>query len=434
MIHFDEVLRTTRDAVNGSPLAKCVEKVLVLRDLRGRIRLLLTPPADAPAPSETALKPLADTLSTALGPFWGGVVEFDSRFSDFAKLLMPFRQEARPVEPESGFPNWSIIERHAAKSGWTSRRHRPPWPLNPNTPPVVAWYSHKGGVGRTTALCATAMHLARAGEKVVVVDLDLEAPGLGTLLAGTSTVRWGVADYLLERMLARHPLSSGMDDYLTRQTDPALIGDSGEPIICVPAGVVNEHYLEKLARLDYELLGGQETAENGPLSDLLRHIKGEFKPSFIFVDCRAGLHDLGGLAVQALSHANVLFGLDSQQSWDGLRCIVRRLGLVEGAPPACLLIQAMEDGTPGPRRDDARERFLNQSYSAFCDEFYDAGEVPDIAAKGEAHDPFPLAYDSRLAGYQTLAQAAELLFQTPYPALTERVKQLVGKAMTHVRA
>ena len=94
----------------------------------------------------------------------------------------------------------------------------------------------------------------------------------------------------------------------------------------------------------------------------------------------------------------------------------------------------MEDGTPGPRRDDARERFLNQSYSAFCDEFYDAGEVPDIAAKGEAHDPFPLAYDSRLAGYQTLAQAAELLFQTPYPALTERVKQLVGKAMTHVRA
>jgi hypothetical protein len=432
MIHFDRVLRATKKVLDADPIAQRVKGVLVLRDLRGRIRLLLTPSDGDESAVEGSCPQLAAALASALDPFWGGVVDVDSPSSDFAKLLAPLRAEAKPVEPAGEFPNWTIIERHAAKSGWTSSGHRPPWLLNSRTPPVVAWYSHKGGVGRTTALCATAMHLARAGEKVVVVDLDLEAPGLGTLLSG-APVEYGVADYLLERMLAGKGFRSRIDDYITRQTDPALIGESGEPIVCVPAGVVNEQYLEKLARLDYELLGGRQDTDDSPLAELLRHVKGELNPSFIFVDCRAGLHDLGGLAVQQLSHANVLFGLDSKQSWDGLRCIIRRLGLIdEGAPP-CLLIHAMEEPAPGPRRDEARERFKSESYRIFCDEFYVEGEIPNIDADGEAHDPFPMSYDSRLAGYQTLTQAAELLLGAPYPALTERVKQLAGKAIADVR-
>ena len=91
----------------------------------------------------------------------GGVVEIDSAANEFAKLLGPFRQQATPVEPASEFPNWHIIERHAAEIRLDIR---PPLSAMAaaRTPPVVAWYSHKGGVGRTTAHCATAMHLARA--------------------------------------------------------------------------------------------------------------------------------------------------------------------------------------------------------------------------------------------------------------------------------
>ena len=67
-------------------------------------------------------------------------------------------------------------------------------------------------------------------------------------MAGAS-VEYGVTDYLLERVLAGKGFKSRIDDYVTRQTDPTLIGESGEPIVCMPAGVVNEYYLEKLARL-----------------------------------------------------------------------------------------------------------------------------------------------------------------------------------------
>src|ERR1700745_855625 len=43
---------------------------------------------------------------------------------------------------------------------------------------IVTFYSWKGGVGRTMALANTAVQLARAGRSVMMVDWDLEAPGL----------------------------------------------------------------------------------------------------------------------------------------------------------------------------------------------------------------------------------------------------------------
>src|ERR1039457_1976434 len=43
---------------------------------------------------------------------------------------------------------------------------------------TVAFYSYKGGVGRTLLVANTAQFLAMSGRRVVALDLDLEAPGL----------------------------------------------------------------------------------------------------------------------------------------------------------------------------------------------------------------------------------------------------------------
>src|SRR5215472_16132980 len=43
---------------------------------------------------------------------------------------------------------------------------------------IVTFYSYKGGVGRSMALANIAILLAQRGLKVLVVDFDLEAPGL----------------------------------------------------------------------------------------------------------------------------------------------------------------------------------------------------------------------------------------------------------------
>ncbi len=45
---------------------------------------------------------------------------------------------------------------------------------------VITFYSFKGGVGRTMALANVGLELARTGRRVLLVDFDLEAPGLDT--------------------------------------------------------------------------------------------------------------------------------------------------------------------------------------------------------------------------------------------------------------
>lgn len=43
---------------------------------------------------------------------------------------------------------------------------------------ITTFYSYKGGVGRTTLLANVGAILARRGRRVVLWDLDLEAPGM----------------------------------------------------------------------------------------------------------------------------------------------------------------------------------------------------------------------------------------------------------------
>ncbi len=425
MIHFQDVLPAARKVIASSGIDERLAGVLVLRDLRGRVRFFLQSRESEQAEVEARCGSLAEQFERELAPFWGGVVEVDDPKSEFAQVLAGVRNDAVPIDPQSSYPGWTIVERHVAKSAWTSGVHDPPWPLKSQTPGIVAWYSHKGGVGRSTALCATAIHFARAGRRVCVVDLDLESPGLGSLLSGTA-LNCGVLDYLLERMLGSNSFNPDIEAYLTRQSDPALIGDGGEPIVCVPAGTVDQWYLEKLARLDYELLAAHDLSAPNPLRDLLSHVRREVRPDVFLVDCRAGFHELGGMAVQQVSHANVLFGLDSQQSWDGLRHIVRRLGRLSRTP--CLVVQAMEERAPGPRRDDSRARFLQTAYDVFCEEFYDENDVPDIGAEEELHNPFHIPLDTRLSGFQSLTDVAEILMDKPYAELADRIAKLQDRA------
>ncbi len=52
---------------------------------------------------------------------------------------------------------------------------------SPKKPLVVTFYSFKGGVGRSTALGLVAGILATRNRRVVVVDFDLEAPGISIM-------------------------------------------------------------------------------------------------------------------------------------------------------------------------------------------------------------------------------------------------------------
>jgi hypothetical protein len=271
------------------------------------------------------------------------------------------------------------------------------------------------------------MNLARAGKRVAAIDLDLEAPGLGPLLAGTS-VEYGVVDYLVEFFAAGRDFTPRIDDFVVVQNDPGVIGDSGEPMRCVPAGRVGPSYLEKLSRLDYELITGADTPSKSPLTSLIKQLRSINEPEYILLDCRSGLHDLGGLAIQCLSHLAIIFGLDSDASWDGLRLVVQRMRQ-SGTNCRCLTVHAMEP-PPGDVRRQARDRFLSMSYDIFMDEYYvddDSKVPPNVDDQDAPHFPFRIAHNPALSGYQSLADVAEVLTMEPYSSLAERLADMLGK-------
>src|ERR1700744_3810689 len=58
------------------------------------------------------------------------------------------------------------------------RTRRILWSVAVDEGKIVTFYSYKGGTGRTMALANVAWILASNGLKVLVVDWDLESPGL----------------------------------------------------------------------------------------------------------------------------------------------------------------------------------------------------------------------------------------------------------------
>ena len=62
---------------------------------------------------------------------------------------------------------------------------------------VSTFYSFKGGVGRTLALVNVAAELAKTGRNVLVVDFDLEAPGVDTFQELKGPVeQLGIVDFV----------------------------------------------------------------------------------------------------------------------------------------------------------------------------------------------------------------------------------------------
>ena len=83
---------------------------------------------------------------------------------------------------------------------------------------TVAFYSYKGGVGRTLLVANTARFLAMSGRRVVVLDLDFEAPGLHqklgdkeVLARAESGTLCGAVDELL-RLLEDEPQNRSLHE------------------------------------------------------------------------------------------------------------------------------------------------------------------------------------------------------------------------------
>jgi len=416
-LHFDEAKEAAVKAVAEWLGANTgVARALLVRDLFGTFRLALWTPAG------TDVEGIKSGLADACGLWWSREIE---RVDDTDEATLAFYEavakEARPVAEVSRL---FVLDRHRTRTGWFVDESEPIWRGPESGPPVIVFYSFKGGLGRSTCLAAFAIQRARAGDRVCVLDLDLDSPGVGRLLATDSsglTAAWGVVDYLVEQA----PPEASLSDYYHRCDRVAGRGE----LIVFPAGRLDDAYADKLARVDMEDAASIRTSA---LGKLLERIRIEVKPQWILLDARTGLSDSAGRLLSGLAHLHALLGTTQDQSWQGLNRVLDRLGKcrVERGMPQheVLLVHAMVPvGAEAGRL--AREAFLARAEREFTDRYYaqadaEAGSfwtTEDMDSLTAPHVPVAVDYEQRLADFSDIEAVADLLCSGAYAELPTRI-------------
>lgn len=199
---------------------------------------------------------------------------------------------------------------------------------NNETGVVYTFYSYKGGVGRTMALANVAALLAKWGNKVLVVDWDLEAPGAEkffakTKLSGSRKNTPGILD-LVKAKTDGIPLR-WQDCLIT-----AKLYDSSPPVSIITAGRDTPEYAETVQGLNWNELMPKHNM-GAWLNDLREQWISEY--DFVLIDSRTGISDIGGICTIILPDRIVLFFTTNEQSIDGVADVMHRARTAQSKLP-----------------------------------------------------------------------------------------------------
>lgn len=201
---------------------------------------------------------------------------------------------------------------------------------------VYTFYSYKGGVGRSMALANVAALLAMWKKRVLIVDWDLEAPGLQRFFLENEAAREESATTerepicVLDEALCKS--TPGMVDLVVAQREgqpldwrkcvlEAHVRGSSEPVHLITAGRPDGDYARRLQSLNWSELFRQHG-----LGAYLEQLRKEWleRFDFVLIDSRTGISDIGGICTILLPDVLVLVFTSNQQSIDGVEDVMRR--------------------------------------------------------------------------------------------------------------
>lgn len=193
----------------------------------------------------------------------------------------------------------------------------------------TTFYSYKGGVGRTLALANVAVRLAMRGKRVLIVDFDLEAPGITTLdFCDTLEASPGIVDYILEYLkTGRAPEATDFIHHC-HFFDPEH--ESQIPVDVMPAGAQTESYGAKFAQIDWREL--YQEKEGFLLMEDLRQQWANLGYDYVLIDSRTGLTDVSGICTRQLPDGVVTLFFPNEQNLVGLTEMVKSIRSTTARP------------------------------------------------------------------------------------------------------
>ena len=344
---------------------------VVIRDIHGRIRIAIDG-------TREINKALADRLVI-------GLKDLGAFTCDGEKGLL-FREDI--FDPDSLFKSTDILDlyligqdmplrlldRQITGQDWL----RPSKHLE-GTPPRLVFYGLKGGVGRSTALTMLAYELARSGKRVLLIDFDLESPGLSSLLLPPDRLAdFGLVDWFIEDGV-------GQGDAVLRgmiSVSPLSEYTQGEIRVAAAMGMDEPFYLAKLSRVYADVArDGVVERFSQRVSRFVDELEAQEKPDVVLIDSRAGLHDLAAVSIVSLATKAFLFANDTAQSWQGYRLLFSywqaHPKVLRAVRDKLLMVEALF-----PESDQAARAnsFLENAYTLFSETIYEIiepGVEPD---------------------------------------------------------
>ncbi len=432
-MRFDDALTAMVARVKEQFPAGAPAGTTIVRDAVGILTLVL--PDDALSPEEWT--PLAAALDAKLEQFSPGNRRVLLRASDLVDPGDVLDSRDRTLLP--GEATIALVDRLLTNQDWLREPRIAQPPI-----PTATFFSIKGGVGRSTAAVVLAWHFARNGKRVLVVDLDLEAPGIGGMLLSESDIPdYGVVDWCVES------LAGSVDGELLEQMlAPSNLaeGTTGDIRVIPAYGRLTKDYVAKVGRAympSFDAEGNQIGLADRLLALLKTAANRIEPPDVVLLDARAGLHDIGSAAVTQLGAQVFLFGRPDAQGRDGYARLfehLRRARSVHfGMPDDDLrwrlkMVSAQIDATEG-----AFDAAIESAYEIWTG-FYDDGEnegAVEFARDDESapHYPIPITFDMQVRRFDFLTAAGrppfasvDSVFGRFLAVATERLQPEPGSA------
>jgi len=284
------------------------------------------------------------------------------------------------------------VDRLATEANWTRIA-----PEAEGGAPRIVFFSIKGGVGRSTALAATAWSLAQAGRRVLVLDLDLESPGLSSaLLPSERQPMYGITDWLVEDLV------DNADAVFDSMVATSNLSHDGE-IHVVPAhGSCHGEYVAKLGRVWMPKLQADGTRETWTvrLGRLLQALESRVQPDVVLIDSRSGIDEIASACITDMgANLILLFALEGEQTWNGYRMLFeqwQRAHVAEAIRERLRIVGAI---VPELDRVSYLEGLRERAYDVFFDTLYDEIAPPRREAIGPASGDGKWRVDDLVEGW-----------------------------------
>ncbi|WP_122460950.1 KGGVGR-motif variant AAA ATPase [Pseudomonas viridiflava] len=285
-------------------------------------------------------------------------------------------------------------------------------------PKIITFYSYKGGVGRTMSLANVAFLAALNKLKVLVMDWDMEAPGLAYYFRGLHDAMEakklkntrGLLDLCWEWSAVASSAQSGKDvnELFDKAGSGTLFRECVRPLI-------SDTLFESPVTLDYIsagslTIGGEKLQYEDALSKfswvsffedyaggaMLEHLKQWSKKNYdlVLIDSRTGFADVAGICTMQLPDEVALCFVLNRQNIDGISRVaasireLREEEVVLRAVPMRVVRGESSEGS------DAKARAVN--------ELTKVGGFSNLAVNDDIKNLSVLSYDE-LPFYETLA-------------------------------